>query len=125
MRTLTFVLPLFAMALSDGQLVALFREAMGIARCTDEQAYRDMGISQSQFSKQMTGVEPPRFLSRIWKIENKAVAQWFFFLGVLRIGPPKEVTRGTPIVLALMARKRMARASLQTARFIQHRKESA
>lgn len=112
-------------ALTDGQLVALFKAAMDKARCSNKQAYTDMGISVTQFSKQMNGTEPPRFLSRIWKIENREVSRWFFFLGSLAAGAPKDVKRGVPLVLAMLAQKRMARATLHTHRFIQQRKVKA
>lgn len=112
-------------ALSDGQLVQLFRDALKQAKCSEKDAYTDLGMDQSEFSKQMRGIEPPRFLSRIWKIQNREVAKWFFFLGLLRTGAPREVKRGVPIMFALTAQRRMARASMSTNRFIQQRKERA
>lgn len=110
-------------ALADGELVTAFRRALLSARCSDKQAYTDMGLSQTQFSQQMSGELPPRFLARIWKIQNREVVKWYWLLLLERTGLPREIKRGTPIVLALMARKRMARASLHTGRFLQQRKE--
>jgi hypothetical protein len=116
MRLFLLFLFVFSAALSDGDLVRLFRLALKKANCEDKAAYTDMGISQSQFSKQMAGLEPPRFLARIWKIE------WYAFLLGMQTGLPRELKRAIPATLALLAHERMLKASLQTTRLLQQRK---
>jgi hypothetical protein len=122
MRLFLLFLFVFSAALSDGDLVRLFRLALKKANCEDKAAYTDMGISQSQFSKQMAGLEPPRFLARIWKIENREVAKWYAFLLGMQTGLPRELKRAIPATLALLAHERMLKASLQTTRLLQQRK---
>lgn len=105
-----FVLFAVFAALADGDLLKIFREAMHHAGCADKEAYTDMAMSQSQFSKQMAGVEPPRFLSRIWKIKNRDVARWYWFLLCEKSGgAPKELKRGMGLLLVSMGIRRVER----------------
>jgi hypothetical protein len=120
MRQLLYFIAV-TVALTDGDLVRLFRIALRLAKCEEKEAYTDMEMSQSQFSKQMNGDEPPRFLSRIHRIKNREVAKCYFFELSALTGPPSHIRRALPLQLALIAQKRMARASLQTRRILEKR----
>lgn len=117
MRSIFLLLSVISMAaLMDGDLVQFFKRAMAKANCSDKQAYTDLGYSQSQFSRMMAGLEPPRFLARIHRLENKEVVRWFGFEISTHAGLPRDVKRAMPITLAMLGARSMAKASLQSSR---------
>ena len=112
MRHLLFTLS--GVVLSQVDLVRLFRQAMDHCSYPEKAAYTDMGFSQSQFSKQLNGAEPPRFLMRLHLLP-RTVRSWFSLLLLETDGLPREVRRAVPLTLVLLARKRMVRATLHGA----------
>lgn len=125
MRIFLLLLFVFSAALSAGDLVGFFKEAMGHAQCEDKHAYTDMGYSQSQFSKMMNGVEPPRFLGRLWMIQNAEVVKWFAFLIEEHTGPPALVERAMHVEAAHEAHRQMLKASVSSTRFVNQPSERA
>jgi hypothetical protein len=49
--------------------------------------------------------------------------RWFNLLAVEKYGLPREVTRAVPLTLALLAKRRMARAAIATRKQLEARKE--
>ena len=105
---------LLFLTVADFDLVVILRRALQMAGLSDKDAYGAIGMGQAQFSRQMSGQEPPSCLSRMAKMPA-AVRQWFALLTLEAEGLPVEVKRATTIGLALLGRKRMARMSRASA----------
>ena len=102
----------FCAALSTEQLIDCFLRAMGMTQMPAKAVYAELGLSQTQWSRQTTGAEPPRFLSRLGQLQSdggQRVVQWFLSLALHHAGLPEELTTAGETSRGL---KRMAKADL-------------
>lgn len=117
---LFFFVCLFATALlSDGFFIRVFIRAMGISEMTTKEIFMELGMSQTQWSRQIHGVEPPRFLAKLSRLQSEKgseTVRWYHFLVCSEIGLPQEITRGAEIATALNGRGKrlMARMSVDS-----------
>jgi len=87
-----------------GQVV---RDAIRHSNLSLKQASLWQEIDQSQLERQLNGVEHLS-LRRMEKLPLKSL-QWFFWLGLMKVGLPKEVRRAAIVQFALMGNRRMLR----------------
>lgn len=103
-------------AMLDGELI---REALQIAGVSIEKAAIWIGMDRRQLDRQLSGDGHFR-LSNLAKLPLP-VRQWYHLLALEHMNLPQEVRRSTPIVFALMAKRRMAKAAIQTRRELETR----
>ena len=94
-----------AVVLTDGVLIDCFLRAIGITRTPAKVVYSELGLSQTQWSRQINGAEPPRFLARLARLSNPNIVRWYSLLIIDQCGLPSEVETGQRV-------KRMAKAAL-------------
>ena len=117
MRWLLFLF--LVAALSDRLLIELFLRAMGVSEATAKEIFTELGLSQTQWSRQIHGAEPPRFLGRLGRLQSpKGVEtfRWFTFLACAEVGLPRDAKRAVQIRRAVVGQKRMARMGQATDR---------
>jgi hypothetical protein len=113
-----YVLPFF-LTLLDADLI---RAALRHADISITKACVWMDMDPAQFERQLNGdghLSHKRLLMLPLKFH-----QWFSIECAMRYGPPREVQRGIPVVLAMAARKRMLRITQLTRRQLAARKEA-
>lgn len=101
-----------AAILSDQILIDCFLRAMGITRTPAKAMFSELGLSQTQWSRQTNGAEPPRFLGRLGRIqsaEGLEVMRWYAVLKLHRLGLPQELLHAADVARGL---KKMAKAGL-------------
>jgi hypothetical protein len=99
---------LAAALLIDG---AIIREALRLAGLSLEKAAIWMEMDPRLLDRQLSGDGHLKHTALV-KLPAKFF-QWYGVLMLERVGLPKEVKRSVPIVLALLARKRLVRQSRQ------------
>jgi len=80
--------------LSDELLVDCFLKALGITRTPAKVVFVELGLSKEQFSRQTTGVEPPRFLGRLGRLQSDVgleVVRYFGLFLLQSCGQPALV----------------------------------
>lgn len=110
----------FLLTLLDADLIraALRHADIGIVT-----AARWMELDPAQLERQLNG-EGHLSHKRLLMLPLK-FHKWFAFLSVLRYGPPQEVRRGIPVLLAMASHRRMLRITQITRRQLAARKETA
>jgi hypothetical protein len=116
---LLFLFVLTVAVLNDRLLIGLFLRAMGISDATAKEIFSELGLSQTQWSRQIHGVEPPRFLGRLGRLQSEKgleTFRWYLFLTCAAVGLPEEAKRAERIHRTVQGHKRMARMARMHAR---------